>query len=130
MAARGRVTYSPLFFIIIQRNAIQLQPFTDNRITEISSDFLLQRFQRFVLELNDFAVSVNDVMAMPVAVLGGLEAGTTVSEIVALKDLRFFKKMNRPVHGRHADAIFDLDGALMKFLGIRMIIGRRKYLQK
>ena len=90
---------------------------------------MLQRFQRFVLELNDFAVShINDVMVMPVAVLGGLEAGTTVSEIVALKDLRFFKKTNRPVHGRHADAIIDLDGALMKFLGIRMIIGSREYL--
>ena len=90
---------------------------------------MLQRFQRFVLELNDFAVShINDVMVMPVAVLGGLEAGTTVSKIVALKDLRFFKKTNRPVHSRHADAIIDLDGALMKFFGIRMIIGSRKYL--
>ena len=68
------------------------------------------------------------LMVMPVAVLGGLEAGTTVSKIVALKDLRFFKKTNRPVHSRHADAIIDLDGALMKFFGIRMIIGSRKYL--
>jgi len=113
----------------MQGDAIQLESLSHYFISEIGGDLPFQRFQRLVLEFHDLAIAhVDDVMVMTVSVFGSFKTRTSVSEIVALQYLGLFEQTDGPVYRRHADTVIDLDGALMKFLGIGMIVGIGKNL--
>src|SRR5262245_24204818 len=86
-------------FVVVERNAIELQPVIDQLVAELAGDLGLQLLDLFRGELDHLAVAqIDEVIVMAVAHL--LIAGAALAEIMPLDDPGILEQFYGAIHCR------------------------------
>src|SRR5882724_1587384 len=97
-------------FVIVQRDAIQLQPVIDQFVAELAGDFGLQLFDLLGGEFDHLAVAQIDQMVV-VAVAHLFVAGAAFAKVVPLDDAGVLEQLDGAIHRRDRDFVVDGDAA-------------------
>src|ERR1700677_610234 len=92
--------------IVIERNAIQLQPVVDQFVAELAGDFGLQLLDLLGGEFDHLAVAQIDQMVV-MAVAHLLVAGAALAKVVPLDDAGVLEQLDGPIHRRDRDLVVD-----------------------
>src|SRR5712672_3667581 len=112
--------------VVIERNAIQLEPVIDQLVAEPAGDFRLQLLDFFGGEFDHLAVAqIDQVVVMAVAHL--FIAGAALAEVVPLDDTGIFEQLDGSIDRRDRDLVIDRDAAAIQFLDVRMIQSLRQH---
>src|SRR3981189_1377116 len=90
--------------VVVQGNAIQLQPVIDELVAELAGDLGLQLFDFLGGEFDHLAAAQIDQMIV-VAVAHRLVAGAALAEIMPLDDAGVLEQLYGAVHRRHRDLV-------------------------
>src|SRR5229473_8548320 len=107
-------------FVVVQRDAIQLQPVIDQLVAELAGDFSLQLLDLLGGEFDHLAVAQIDQMVV-VAVAHLFIAGAALAKVMPLDDAGVLEQLDGSVHRRDRDLVVDRDAAAIQFLDVGMI---------
>src|SRR6516225_8418666 len=111
----GKVKPSQSGVVVIERDAIKLQPVIDQPVAELAGNLGLQLLDFLAGELDHLAVAHLFV------------ARAALAEIVPLNDSRVFKELDGAVDGGDGNLVVDCDTTAIEFFHIGMIRGLRQH---
>src|SRR6202165_5017397 len=126
--SQSKMTRSTLAFgicsrsglVVVQGNAIQLEPVIDQFVAELAGDFGLQLFYFFRGEFDHLAVAQIDQMVV-MAVTHLFVAGAALAKVMPFDDAGVFEQLDGAIHRRDRDLVVDRDAAAIQFLDVGMI---------
>src|SRR5215813_6668536 len=122
----GKIKPSPSGVVVIERDAIKLQPVIDQPVAELAGNLGLQLLDFLAGELDHLAVAqIDQVVVMAVAHL--FVARAALAEIVPLNDSRVFEQLDGAVDGGDGNLVVDCDTTAIEFFHIGMIRGLRQH---
>src|SRR5215831_16342159 len=122
----GKIKPSPSGVVVIERDAIKLQPVIDQPVAELAGNLGLQLLDFLAGELDHLAVAqVDQVVVMAVAHL--FVARAALAEIMPLYDAGILEQLDRAIDRRDRDLVVDRDAAPVEFLDVRMINRLRQH---
>src|SRR5262249_15735075 len=112
--------------VVVERNAIELEPVIDQAIAELAGDLGLQLLDLLRGEFDHLAVAqIDQMIVMAVAHL--LVARAPFAEIVSLDDAGILEQFDGAIHRRDRDLVIDRRAAAIQFLDIRVIVRFRQH---
>src|ERR1700730_15895774 len=112
--------------VVVQGNAIQLQPVIDQFVAEFAGDFGLQFFDFLGGEFDHLAVAQIDLMVV-MAVAHLFVAGTALAEVMPFDNAGVLEQLDGAIYSRDRNLVVDRDAAAIQFLDVGMIDRLRQH---